>query len=69
MSGDEDDAVGAPPGEGEPGFGMVEPADPPDVGGHIARQLKALYDGVLNQTVPDRFLELMRQLDSSEGGP
>ena len=34
---------------------------------HIGRQLKAVYDDVLNQPVPDRFLDLLRQLDSDNG--
>lgn len=30
---------------------------------HIGRQLRAVYDDLLSQPVPDRFLELLEQLD------
>lgn len=33
------------------------------VQGHIGRQLRALYDDVLAQPIPDRFLDLLQQLD------
>lgn len=35
----------------------------PQVQDHIGRQLRALYDDVLTQPVPDRFKELMDRLD------
>lgn len=35
----------------------------PDVADHISRQLKAVYDDMLNQPVPDRFIDLLSQLD------
>lgn len=40
-----------------------------DVHAYIGRQLRAVYDDVAKQPVPDRFLELMKQLDTktSEG--
>ena len=49
-----------------------EPAAPakkrdPDVKDHIGRQLRALYDGVVNQPVPDRFMELLNRLDVKRG--
>lgn len=34
-----------------------------DLQAQIGRQLRAIYDGVLAQPVPDRFLELLDQLD------
>lgn len=37
----------------------------------IGRRLKAMYDDVLNEPVPDRFLELLAKLDGKappEGG-
>ena len=34
-----------------------------EVKDHIARQLKAIFDEVVNQPVPDRFLDLLNQLD------
>ena len=33
---------------------------------HIGRQLRAVYDDLLNQPVPDRFLELLEQLDQGK---
>jgi anti-sigma factor NepR-like protein len=38
----------------------------PDVQAHIGRQLRAGYVGILNQPVPDRFLELLAELDKRE---
>jgi hypothetical protein len=38
----------------------------PQVQDHIGRQLRAMYDTVLNQPVPDRFRELMDRLDERE---
>jgi hypothetical protein len=38
---------------------------PPDVKDHIGRQLRALYDEVVNQPVPERFMELLNRLDES----
>lgn len=34
---------------------------------HISRQLRALYQDVVTQPIPDRFVELLRQLEA--GGP
>lgn len=33
---------------------------------HIGRQLRAVYDDLLSQPVPDRFLELLDQLDKGK---
>ncbi len=40
------------------------PNEPPDVpiDEHIGRHLKAIYDDVLQQPIPDRFLDLLNQL-------
>jgi hypothetical protein len=38
----------------------------PDVQAHIGRQLRAGYVDSLNQPVPDRFLELLAELDRRE---
>lgn len=40
----------------------------PDVQAHIGRQLRAGYVDILNQPVPDRFLELLAELDSKQNG-
>lgn len=33
---------------------------------HIGRHLKASYDDILGQEVPDRFLDLLKQLEDKE---
>ncbi len=37
-----------------------------DVQAHIGRQLRAGYVDILNQPVPDRFMELLAELDRRE---
>jgi hypothetical protein len=37
----------------------------PNVKAYIERQLKSVYDDVLNQPIPDRFLELLNALDKN----
>ena len=37
-----------------------------EIQSRIGHQLRALYDDVVRQGVPDRFAELIRQLDSQE---
>ena len=39
----------------------------PQVQEHIGRQLRAVYDDVLKQPLPDRFRELMDKLDRKVG--
>ncbi len=34
----------------------------------IGEQLRALYDDVVSQGVPDRFAELLKKLDDRNGG-
>jgi hypothetical protein len=45
----------------------TQPAKVPTLGHdsqwNIGRQLRSLYDGVLNEPVPDRLRDLLRQLD------
>jgi hypothetical protein len=53
----------------------IEPAPPKgailevDLQAHIGRQLRAVYDEVVNEAVPDRFLQLLDELErkKSEG--
>lgn len=42
-------------------------AHPTDLQDHIGRQLRALYDEVASQPVPDRFMELLNRLDTRRG--
>jgi hypothetical protein len=39
------------------------PSVQPQIQDHIGRQLRAIYEDVLNQPVPDRFEELLEKLD------
>ncbi len=51
----------------KPAMRLVKPAPPapqPPVADHVSRRLKALYDDVLNQPIPDRFMDLLKELDS-----
>lgn len=36
----------------------------PELQAHIGRHLKASYDDILSQSVPDRFLDLLSQLEA-----
>ena len=55
-------------GEGSGGAG--KPPRKPDaiVEESIGRHLKKLYDKVANEPVPDRFAELLKQLEQQEKG-
>ncbi|HMK81976.1 MAG TPA: NepR family anti-sigma factor [Xanthobacteraceae bacterium] len=37
-----------------------------DVQSKIGQQLRAMYDNVVNEGVPDRFVEMLRRLDESK---
>jgi len=37
-----------------------------DVQSKIGQQLRAMYDGVVNEGVPDRFVQMLRQLDEQK---
>jgi hypothetical protein len=60
------------PGPPTPEAGRAEPAGSakkrsPNVKDHIGRQLRALYNEVAAQPVPDRFMELLNRLDAKNG--
>jgi hypothetical protein len=40
-----------------------------EIQSRIGHQLRAMYDDVVRQGVPDRFAELIRKLDASEENP
>lgn len=40
-----------------------------EVQSKIGQQLRAMYDDVVSQGVPDRFADLLRQLDVAGGDP
>ncbi len=35
----------------------------------IGQQLRSMYDEVVDQGVPDRFVELLKKLDGAQGAP
>jgi hypothetical protein len=39
-----------------------------EVQAHIGRQLRAVYDDVANEPIPDKFLALLRELDQKRDG-
>jgi hypothetical protein len=65
--------------EGKPGFPMRSDSTRPESGGSsgaldketqakIGQQLRAMYDDVVRQGVPDRFSDLLKQLERNDGG-
>ncbi|MEI9986200.1 MAG: NepR family anti-sigma factor [Aliidongia sp.] len=40
---------------------------PAEVNSHIGSLLRVMHDSVLNEPVPDRFLELLREIESRGG--
>ena len=40
----------------------------PEIQSRIGHQLRAMYDDVVRQGVPDRFAELIKKLDAPGGG-
>jgi hypothetical protein len=38
----------------------------PDLQAHIGRQLRAVYDEVVGEAVPDRFLRLLEELERKQ---
>lgn len=41
----------------------------PDLQQHIGNRLRALYDGVVNEPIPDRLMMLLNELDASARAP
>jgi Anti-sigma factor NepR len=39
----------------------------PELQDHIGRQLRVVYDGLLQEPVPDRFLRLLAALEQRQG--
>jgi hypothetical protein len=58
------EAAGAP---SEPAGDAARPGVT-DVQAYIGRQLRAVYDDVVKQPIPDRFLALMKQLEDGTPG-
>jgi hypothetical protein len=58
------DIVTAPPADSLGGEVALEP----ELQAFIGRQLVSNYNEVLNEPVPDRFLELLRKLEQDKAG-
>jgi Anti-sigma factor NepR len=50
---------------GDPG---PEPALPPHVAAYLGEQLQAYYAQLMSEPVPDRFVQLLAQLDGKRSG-
>jgi hypothetical protein len=50
---------------GDPG---PEPSLPPHVANFLGEQLQAYYAQLMSEPVPDRFVQLLAQLDGKQGG-
>jgi len=48
------------------GEGRPEPRLGHDIQAKIGRQLRAIYDDVVNQGIPERFAELLNRLDEQD---
>lgn len=59
----------------EPSIGRAQENDEPsvelDVGvqSHLGAMLREMYDSTLKEPIPERFLDLLRQIDSTGGSP
>ncbi len=62
---DQDAAAKTPPADAGPEPASDDTLKRPgvDVQAYIGRQLRAVYDDVAKQPVPERFLDLMKQLE------
>ncbi len=50
------------------GAATPAPAPAPAVEQLISRQLRAIFDEVVNEPVPDRFVKLLEELERKRGG-
>lgn len=65
-SSDQDPSAAPEAGRSDPGADAVTDGSrfgATDVQAYIGRQLRAVYDDVVKQPIPDRFLALMQQLE------
>ena len=49
-----------------PGEPVTNTGLEPDLQAHIGRQLRAVYEEVVSEAVPDRFLKLLEELERKE---
>ena len=57
---------GSPMQSSNPKMGEAENVLGRDIQTKIGQQLRAMYDDVVGQGVPDRFTELLRRLDEQD---
>jgi len=50
------------------GYPGPEPSLPPHVANFLGEQLQAYYAQLMSEPVPDRFVQLLAQLDGKQGG-
>ncbi len=55
-------------GHGTPGTLPIHGRIEPELQDHIGRQLRAVYNEILEEPVPDRFLRLLADLKDRLGG-
>src|SRR5271156_1467725 len=58
--------VAGGPGPAGPGSGAMLEGD---LQAHIGRQLRAVYEEVVNEEVPDRFRQLLEELERKKADP
>ena len=54
---------------GDPAAAPQRSKRKPSIQDHIGQELRAMYDEVLQQPIPDRFLELLEALDKKADKP
>ena len=71
MLSDQESVAASEPDAAAPGASDAPDGNKPgvtDVQAYIGRQLRAVYDDVVKQPIPDRFLALMEQLEAKTSG-
>jgi hypothetical protein len=63
----------APPGQSQNGPGAIASMNgaslDADLQAHIGRQLRAVYEEVVNEAVPERLLKLLEELERKQAPP
>ena len=55
------------PHEDDPAAGPEQPALDRNVQGRLGSHLRAMYDELMQQPIPDRFIDLIAELERSSG--
>ncbi|TNC14120.1 hypothetical protein FF100_08000 [Methylobacterium terricola] len=55
--------------EDDPAAGPGQPALDRNVQGRIGSHLRAMYDGLMQQPIPDRFIDLLAELERGAAPP